>query len=741
MAQQPTYAKLQERIAALEEEVAELRDYKRRWQQIAAEKKETETALKDCRARYRELYKKAPIGIFQTTSDGRANFVNPHLGLMVAGELANTEKFLFTDITRLKQAEKNYRLLQFGLDSAAIGIFMIEEDGRIMYANNYACRNLGYSREELCRLTIFDIDPAFTADSWKLHRQRIRKKGSGTIESMHRRKDGQTFPVEVTVTYVQYEGNSFSFSFAQDISERRQIEDTLRKNEQLLEETQQLTKVGGWEYDVDTGRLFWTDEVFRIYEVSREAHDPNDIRGNLDFYAPEHREAMKEAFYRALHEGKAYDLEVRLITAAGRSIWVRTTATAEYRGGRVVRLVGNIMDISGQKEAEKERLKLENQLQQAQKMEAVGRLAGGISHDFNNLLSIVLGYSELLLDSAENDHPHREGLQHIHDAGERARSLTRQLLAFSRKQVLEIQSLDANNVVSGFKGLMQRVIGEDIELQLKLSPKPLYLKADVTQLEQVLMNLAINARDAMPAGGVLSIETAATELDAVYASRQPEVTPGPYVMISITDNGHGMDEKTRQRIFEPFFTTKETERGSGLGLATCYGIIRQHSGYIWVYSEQGEGTTFKIYIPCATEQLPAGTDAEAGADSDAGAAATILVVEDDPTVRKMTCEVLQKAGHRTISAEQPTKAIEMAQTHEETIHLLLTDVIMPEMKGPELCRLITAYHPQIRVLYMSGYTDNVIAHHGILEPDIHFIQKPFAVKNLAAKVGQVLSGT
>ncbi|HMA67087.1 MAG TPA: PAS domain S-box protein, partial [Desulfosalsimonadaceae bacterium] len=607
MAQHPTYAKLQEKIAALEEEVAALRDYKRRCQQITAEKEETENALKDCRARYRELYKKAPIGIFQTTSDGRANFVNPHLGLMVAGELANTEKFLFTDIsrqlyadpgrreafirelknreqvqdfefeavrldgarrwfsmnariseymddgtfaiegyitdiTRLKQAEENYRLLQFGLDSAAIGIFMIEEDGRIVYANHYACRKLGYSREELCRLTVYDIDPGFTEDSWRRHRQRIRENGSGTIETLHRRKDGQTFPVEVTVTYVQYEESTFSFSFAQDISERRQIEDTLRKNEKLLEETQQLTKVGGWEYDVDAGRLSWTDEVFRIYEVAREAYDPNDIRGDLDFYAPEHREAVEAAFYRALQEGEGYNLEARLITATGRSIWVRTTGTAEYSGGRVVRLMGNIMDITGQKEAEKKRLELESQLQQAQKMEAVGRLAGGISHDFNNLLSIVLGYSELLLDSAEKDHPHRDALQHIHDAGERARSLTRQLLAFSRKQVLEIQSLDANKVVSGFKGLLQRVIGEDIELQLKLFPTPLYLKADVTQLEQVLMNLAINARDAMPAGGILSIETAAAELDAVYASRKPEVRPGAYVMISITDNGHGMDE-------------------------------------------------------------------------------------------------------------------------------------------------------------------------------------------------------
>ena len=408
-----------------------------------------------------------------------------------------------------------------------------------------------------------------------------------------------------------------------------------------------------------------------------------------------------------------------------------TISPVRDASGRIVSYVAVSHDIT-------EHLKLEAQLQQAQKLESVGRLAGGVAHDFNNLLSVIMGYSEIELQNLDSGHPLVNSLQEILEAANRARDLTRQLLAFSRKQVMEMHVVDIRDVISGFEKLMRRMIGEDIELVLGLGSAALAVKADASQIEQVLMNLAVNARDAMPDGGTLRIETAATELDETYAAEKSGVKPGAYAMIAVSDTGTGMDRKTLERLFEPFFTTKGMDKGTGLGLATSYGIIKQHGGNIWVYSEPGHGTVFKIYLPLAFEKEEPASPTLIRPEPIYGTA-TILVVEDDPAVRKLTCNILAAKGYRVLPAQSSENAVQMAQNHDTPVHLLITDVIMPGMNGPEVHRRIAGFHPQIKVLYMSGYTGDIISRQGILNEGIQFIQKPFTVNQLLEKVAHVLS--
>jgi signal transduction histidine kinase len=385
-----------------------------------------------------------------------------------------------------------------------------------------------------------------------------------------------------------------------------------------------------------------------------------------------------------------------------------------------------------------ERKLLEDQLRQAQKMEAVGRLAGGIAHDFNNLLTVIMGYSDVL--SAPGEIPAREQcemLGEIHKAAERAAVLTRQLLAFSRKQILAPRILNMNDVVTNVEKMLARLIGEDVELHTKLSPALKPISADAGQLEQVLVNLAVNARDAMPQGGELLIETSNVECDASYSRTHAQVVPGDYVMVAITDSGCGMDEATQARIFEPFFTTKEPGKGTGLGLATVYGIVKQSGGHIWVYSQLGHGTTFKLYFPVADapavnrEQRPSENSKLRGNE-------TILLVEDDAALRALARSVLQMYGYKVMEAEGPAEAIRLSEIYTGPIDVLLTDVVLPQLNGKRLSELLTPQRPEMKVLFMSGYTDDAVIRQGILEAGVNFIQKPFVPAALSAKIREVL---
>lgn len=380
----------------------------------------------------------------------------------------------------------------------------------------------------------------------------------------------------------------------------------------------------------------------------------------------------------------------------------------------------------------------EKQLLQSQKLEAVGRLAGGISHDFNNLLTVILGYSDIMKRNLQDGHPLRRNVEEIVRASERAASLTRQLLAFSRKQVMQPKVFELNTVVIDLEKMLRRMIGEDIELRVSLQDELGNIKADPVQLEQVIMNLVVNARDAMPKGGKLSIETTNVYLDEAYAREHVSVVPGDYVMLAISDTGCGMNEETSQHIFEPFFTTKEQGKGTGLGLSMVYGIVRQSGGNIWVYSEEGRGTTFKIYFPRVTVHADEHKRTSGALEAPCGSE-TILLVEDAELVRNLARQVLEGAGYRVLEAANAEAAIDLCEKiNGDRIDLLLTDVIMPGMSGNEMSRVLLKKQPDMPVLYMSGYTDDAIVQHGVLEAGINFLQKPFTPGALALKVREVL---
>ncbi len=382
----------------------------------------------------------------------------------------------------------------------------------------------------------------------------------------------------------------------------------------------------------------------------------------------------------------------------------------------------------------------EEQLRQSQKMEAIGTLAGGVAHDFNNILSIILGFSELLASELDPADPKRKDVEQIALAGRRASTLTRQLLAFSRRQVLEPKVLNLNDAVAAMAKMLHRLIGEDVELVFLPAPQLWATLVDPGQMEQVLLNLVVNARDAMPHGGKLTIETGNVELDSAYCNEYFGVEPGSYVVLSVSDTGAGMDRATQARIFEPFFTTKETGKGTGLGLSTVHGIIKQSGGHIWVYSEPGKGTTFKIYLPRSAESAADGDRSSSASGAQRGTE-TILLAEDDTQVRTLAVTILRRHGYRVLEAASGSEALLSSARHDGPVHLLLTDVVMPKMSGRELWEHLAPLRPEMKVLFMSGYTDDAIVRHGVLGSEFDFVQKPIGATALLVKVRAVLDGT
>jgi PAS domain S-box-containing protein len=441
---------------------------------------------------------------------------------------------------------------------------------------------------------------------------------------------------------------------------------------------------------------------------------------------------------RLERDGIVHGFETRFRRRDGSPVWIRFCARA-IRGddGRVLYYEGAIEDITEDRQAGEALKKSEEQLRLSQKLEAVGSLAGGVAHDFNNLLTVIAGHCDLLLSSLPADHPIRKDIEQINRAGERAAELTRQLLAFSRKQVLQPRVMDLNTVVADVEKMLRRLIGEDIELLVCIDPGLACVKADPGHMEQVIMNLAVNARDAMPQGGRLRIETANVVLDEAFCREHPPTPPGAYVMLALTDTGEGMDEHTRSRIFEPFFTTKERDKGTGLGLATVYGIVKQSGGYIWVDSEPGQGATFRVYLPRTGGPADAAQPPAAEIGPLEGRE-TVLLVEDDLVVRELASQILEIKGYTVLEAGDAGEARRICREHEGPIHLLLADVVMPQMGGRALCDLLVRDRPQMKVLFMSGYTDEAVMRHGVLREGSPFLQKPFTPTDLARAVRGVL---
>ena len=422
--------------------------------------------------------------------------------------------------------------------------------------------------------------------------------------------------------------------------------------------------------------------------------------------------------------------EAELVRKDGTRVLLEVHVTSVLKGGYPVASLGVARDIT-------ERRNLEDQLRQAQKMEGIGRLAAGVAHDFNNLLTAIGGRCYLVLNRLTSENPIRREIEIIQGAAERAAKLTHQLLAFSRKQVLEPRVLDLNVTVTGIESLLRRMIREDIEIATALDPAAGRVKADAGQIEQVLLNLGVNAGDAMPQGGRLTLATGNVTLDAAYARTHAEVEPGPYVMLSVSDTGHGMTVEVQAHIFEPFFTTKEVGKGTGLGLATVYGIAKQSGGHITVYSEPGHGTVFKLYLP-RVEEAPGTAEPEGPVEITRRGSETVLLVEDDEPLRTLAREILSIQGYTVLDATSPSEALRLADVHPGPIHLLLTDVVMPQMNGRQVADHLLAARPALKVLFMSGYTDAAIVQHGVLEAGTHFLQKPFTPDGLSRKVREVL---
>ena len=629
----------------------------------------------------------------------------------------------------LRESEENYRLL-FERNPLPMWVYDVETLA-FLAVNETAITHFGYSREEFLSMSIKDIRPK--EDIPKL----LEFLSNSDFETIHRtsgkkyiRKDGSFVNVEVTSHALMFAGRKTRIVLVNDITNRIQAEEALKQTEKKYRSIFENAVEGIYQSTTD-GRFRIVNPAMVKMLGFESAEDLMTHRTDIALQHYVDLSSRAELQHLLARDGVVVGFECEVYRKDGSKIWTRENARAiRSENGTILYYEGSIEDISEQK-------LLETQLLLSQKLEGIGRLAGGIAHDFNNLLTAILGYSILSLGKLREEDPLYYNITEVKKAADRAAALTRQLLAFSRKQILQSKVINLNEIVSDMNKMLSRLIGENIKLRSTLSPDLGSVKTDPGQIEQVIMNLVINASDAMPDSGNLTIETSNVYLDKEYASQHIAVKPGHYVMLAISDTGIGMDEKTQARIFEPFFTTKEMGKGTGLGLSTVYGIIKQSGGNIWVYSEIGQGTTFKIYLPRVDEEAEQLKQAISKQEMPKGTE-TVLLAEDDESVRHLAKMVLETNGYKVLEAANGGAALLLCEKCKETIHLLLTDVVMPEMSGTELAEHLEVKHPEMRVLYMSGYTDNAIVHRGILKEGMTYIQKPFSPDDLAKKVREVL---
>jgi len=647
-------------------------------------------------------------------------------------KLANIK--LQKEITERKRtmealAESENRLRAI-VESEPECVMLVDSDGRLLEMNATGLNMIeADSLEQVGGKSLYSIILPEYRPAFKALVESVFRGKSGALEfeiiglkGTHRWLESHAVPLRDAKNEI-----IALLAVTRDITERKRTEKALRESEERYRRFIEQDLTGDYITTPDGKLLFYNPAFARIFgfESVEEAMNYNVA---LLYPTPEAREEFLELL-RKKKKIELYEMELR--TRDRKPVYVIQNVIGTFnKKGELVEMRGYLFDIT-------ERKHLEEQFRQAQKMEAIGVLAGGVAHDFNNLLTVITGYCDLLLNRLATNNPLRKEVKQIKEAGERATSLTNQLLAFSRRQVVQPKVLNLNSVILSMDKMLRRLIGEDIVIKTSLDPNLGNVKVDPTQIEQIIMNLAVNARDAMPQGGRFTIETANIYLDETYTKQHVSVQTGPYVLLAISDNGIGMDAEMQARIFEPFFTTKGPGKGTGLGLSTVYGIVKQFAGNIWVYSEPGKGTTFKIYLPRVSEEIESVKHRQVSAESLRGSE-TILLVEDEEMVRDLACEILQEYNYKVLVPSNAAEAISICEQNRNTIHLLLTDVVMPGMSGPQLSEKLKSLHPEIKVLYMSGYADNAIIHHGVLKPGTPFIQKPFSPQNLLKKIQQIL---
>jgi two-component system, cell cycle sensor histidine kinase and response regulator CckA len=631
------------------------------------------------------------------------------------------------------QAIEELHLLLF--DSNPLPMWMVDEETLAFLAvNEAAISHYGYSREEFLAMSIKDIYLPEDLPRLLEMADRLREISNPGLNNAgvwkHLKKNTALIDVEVILQPLTWNGRRAQLVLARDVSESKRAEETLREVEELFSVFM----------DNNPAVCFMRDEVGRYVYANRAfagltKKPQSEIIGKtiFDMWPSEVAKTLLENDRLVFSAGRAMEFTERTLTSGGVwQEWLAMKFPFQDRSGR--RFVGCVsIDIT-------ERKRLQDRLLQSQKMVAVGRLAGGIAQDFSNLLTTITTYCELLLERDGAVDPMRSQLVEIKKAGERAASLTRQLLAFSRRQALEPRVFDLNATLAHMNDTLRELLGAEIELVTVLGPEIKRVKADPGQIEQVILNLAMNARDAMPRGGRLTIATSNARLDEIFGPNQVRVRPGSYVLLRMSDTGVGIDPAALAHVFEPFFTTKEKGKGSELGLSTAYGIVKQSWGYIWASSEPGRGTTFKVYLPILAENKSEAPSPSKAAAKQSRGTETILLVEDEAAARSIAKSILKKHGYRVLAARGPEEAMQICEMEQGPIHLLVTDVIMPAMSGRQLAEHLAFLRPEMKVLYISGYTDNVVMQRGVLQTG-HFLQKPFTTDSLTGKVREVLDST
>ncbi len=634
------------------------------------------------------------------------------------------------------------------LEAVPDAIVAVDHEGVILQINSQTESLFGYTREELIGQPIESLVPEGQREQHRHHfgrfigQPKTRRMGAG-LDLKGRRKDGSEFPVEISLSPVPLDGGMVVLSAIRDVTERKRIEEALlraneelarRKDRQLWEYQNRLALVVDSSHDAIIGKNLdgvitsWNKGAERIYGYSAE----EAIGRPIALLAPADRRDEITNILQDIREGRQVEhFETVRVTKDGKHLNVSITVSPiRDEDGEIVGASTIARDVTAQRKAEE-------QLRQAQKMEAVGRLAGGVAHDFNNILGIITSCTELLRPQMGDDALTAELVGYIRDASKRGATLTRQLLAFSRKQPVQARVLELNERLQDVCKLLRPLMGDDVSVVFIPRSESAFVEADPGQLDQIVLNLAVNSRDAMPQGGKFVLETDTADFDEAFVRQHPTMKPGRYVMIAVSDNGIGMDEATRCHIFEPFFTTKEVGKGTGLGLATVYGIVKQSGGHIWVYSEPERGTTFKVFLPCADQKAGMVRDSEAEVAFPRGEGTTILLVEDDVVMRRLTRKMLEEQGYSVMDAEDGKAALQRVADSSGRIDLVLTDVVMPGVSGPELVLRLMNSHPETKFVYMSGYTGELVVDHGLRE-DVALLEKPFTRAALLAVIQTTL---